>query len=54
MTKKTRGAEAPPRKKGQPPPVDKLLIPAIIAALAMLAYQFFKGIATEVRSLNKT
>lgn len=36
-------------KKGQPPPVDKLIKPAIGVGLALLAYQFFKGLTGEVR-----
>lgn len=35
-------------KKGKPPPVDKLLLPAIGIALALLAYQFLKGLGTDV------
>jgi hypothetical protein len=35
-------------KTGSPPPVDKLLKPAVGIALALLAYQFFKGISGEV------
>jgi hypothetical protein len=33
----------------EPPPVDKLIMPAIVIGLAMLAYQFIKGISSEVR-----
>jgi hypothetical protein len=44
---------APPKekkvKKGTPPPIDKLLIPAIGLTLAMLAYQFLKGVGADVR-----
>ena len=36
-------------KKGRPPPVDKLLKPAIGVAIALLAYQFLKGLGSEVR-----
>lgn len=39
----------PKEKKGRPPPVDKLLKPAIGIALALLAYQFLKGLGSEVR-----
>jgi len=35
-------------KKGQPPPVDKLIKPAIGIGLAMLVYQFIKGLNSEV------
>ena len=43
----------PPKKTGgkgkeRPPPVDKLILPAIGIGLALLAYQFFKGIKAEV------
>jgi hypothetical protein len=34
--------------KERPPPVDKLLKPAVVVALAIVAYQFFKGINSEV------
>jgi hypothetical protein len=34
--------------KGKPPPVDKLLKPAIVCAIAVVAYQFFAGIKAEV------
>jgi len=41
----------PPKvKKGEPPAVDKLIKPAIGIGLALLAYQFIKGLQTEVRS----
>ena len=33
----------------KPPAIDKLLIPAIVVAVAVVAYQFFKGITAEVR-----
>jgi hypothetical protein len=36
------------KKNGAPPAVDKLLKPAIGVAMALLAYQFFKGINGEV------
>jgi hypothetical protein len=35
----------------EPPPVDKLIKPAIVVGLAMLAYQFLKGISSEVSAL---
>jgi hypothetical protein len=40
---------APPQKekklkKGKPPPIDKLLVPAIGIAIAIVAFQFVKGI----------
>jgi len=35
-------------KKGRPPPVDKLLLPAIGVAFALLVYQFMKGLGAEV------
>ena len=35
--------------KERPPPIDKLIKPAVGLALALLAYQFFKGISSEVR-----
>jgi hypothetical protein len=38
----------PPKEKrmlkGKPPPVDKLIVPAIGIALAIVAYQFVRGI----------
>lgn len=53
---KTSVTAATAVKKGKttskPPPIDKLLIPAIGLALALLAYQFFKGITAEVRMQN--
>jgi hypothetical protein len=36
------------RKTLEPPPVDRLIMPAIAIGLAMLAYQFIKGITSEV------
>jgi hypothetical protein len=36
------------KKNGRPPPIDKLMKPAIGIGLALLAYQFFKGIGAEV------
>lgn len=38
--------------KERPPPVDKLIIPAIGIGLAILAFQFLKGIKTEVRAVQ--
>jgi hypothetical protein len=35
-------------KTEKPPPIDKLLIPAIGVVLAFVAYYFMKGISTEV------
>ena len=35
-------------KKGTPPPVDKLLKPAIGVALALVAYQFIRGLGSGV------
>jgi hypothetical protein len=44
---------APPKekkvKKGTPPPIDKLLLPAIGVTLALVAYQFLKGLGANVR-----
>jgi hypothetical protein len=40
----------PKKKNGQPPPVDKLIKPAIAIALAMVVYQFIRGIGAEVSS----
>lgn len=41
------------KKKGskteKPPAVDKLILPAIGIGLALLAYQFFQGVKSEVR-----
>jgi hypothetical protein len=42
-------APIPKRKTERAPPVDKLLKPAIGIGLALLAYQFFKGLDAEVR-----
>lgn len=36
------------KKNGQPPPVDKLIKPAIGIAIALVAYQFVRGIGAEV------
>jgi hypothetical protein len=46
----------PPKEKkmlkGKPPPVDKLIVPAIGVALAIVAFQFVRGILrAEVRGL---
>jgi hypothetical protein len=38
----------PKTKKGTPPPIDKLVKPAIGVALALLGYYFFQGINSEV------
>jgi hypothetical protein len=35
-------------KKGKPPPIDKLIIPAIVVGAALLAYQFLQGITADV------
>lgn len=35
-------------KKGKPPPIDKLIKPAIGIGLALLAWQFIKGLNSEV------
>ena len=35
-------------KKGTPPPIDKLLKPAIGVALALVAYQFIRGLGSGV------
>ena len=35
-------------KKGRPPPIDKLMMPAIVVGAAMLAYQFLKGMTSDV------
>lgn len=43
--KKSKGSE-------RPPPIDKLIKPAIGIGLALLAYQFFKGINSEVIRIN--
>ena len=34
--------------KERPPPVDRLIKPALGIGLALLGYQFFKGIQSEV------
>jgi hypothetical protein len=38
-------------KKGTPPPIDKLLKPAIGVALALIVYQFVRGLGAGVRCL---
>lgn len=38
--------------KQRPPPVDKLILPAIVVGVAILAFQFFKGIKSEVLRVN--
>jgi hypothetical protein len=43
-------APIPKRKTERAPPIDKLLKPAIGVGLALLAYQFFKGLDAEVRN----
>ena len=43
------GKKKTSKGKERPPEVDKLLKPAIAVALAMMLYQFFKGINSEVR-----
>ncbi|GKY91887.1 hypothetical protein MPSEU_000160300 [Mayamaea pseudoterrestris] len=48
----TMTAKPPKTKNGTPPPVDKLLMPAVGIALALLAYQFFKGISGEIPRIN--
>jgi hypothetical protein len=40
--------------KERPPPIDKLLKPAIGIGLALLAYQFIKGINQEVCTMYST
>ncbi|GAX12684.1 hypothetical protein FisN_15Hh160 [Fistulifera solaris] len=47
---------APPKvkkpKNGTPPPIDKLIIPAIGIGLALLAYQFIKGMTADLVRVN--
>lgn len=43
-------AKPPKKKTREPPPVDKLIKPAIGIGLALLAYQFMKGLSSEVSS----
>lgn len=45
MAAKQKGGKG----KERPPAVDKLIVPAIVVGLALLAYQFFQGIKAEVR-----
>jgi hypothetical protein len=45
--KQSKGSE-------RPPPVDKLIKPAVGIALAIVAYQFFTGIKSEVRETKET
>ena len=40
--------------KERPPPIDKLLKPAIGIGLALLGYQFFSGIAKEIPRVDVT
>ena len=44
--KKSKGS-----KTEKPPAVDKLILPAIGIGLALLAFQFFKGVQSEVRTV---
>eukprot|EP00977_Amphora_coffeiformis_P001335 scaffold278_cov195-Amphora_coffeaeformis.AAC.20 len=39
-------------KKGTPPPVDKLLKPAIGVALALVAYQFMRGLGSGIARIS--
>jgi hypothetical protein len=50
---------APPQKKekkvnkGKPPPIDKLIVPAIGLAIGIVAFQFIKGIiSADVSSIG--
>ena len=45
------GPASKKRRTLEPPPVDRLIMPAIVIGLAMLAYQFIKGISSEVSSI---
>jgi len=40
------------QKTGEPPPVDKLIRPAIGIGLALLAWQFMKGLGSEIPRAN--
>jgi len=40
------------QKKAQPPPVDKLIKPAIVVGLAILAYQFIKGLNSDIPRID--
>jgi hypothetical protein len=42
------------RKTSKAPPIDKLIKPAIGIGLALLAYQFFKGLDSEIPRLDPT
>lgn len=44
----TKKQKQQPVKSGQPPPVDKLMKPAIGVALAIVGYQFFRGLGADV------
>jgi hypothetical protein len=45
-----KGSNIPKKlKKGTPPPIDKLLKPAIGVALALIIYQFVRGLGAGVR-----
>lgn len=39
-------------KNGKPPPIDKLVLPAIGIGLALLAYQFIKGMTADVSEIE--
>lgn len=39
-------------KNGTPPPIDKLVLPAIGIGLALLAYQFIKGMTADVSTME--
>mmetsp|Transcript_8144 Transcript_8144/g.15334 ORF Transcript_8144/g.15334 Transcript_8144/m.15334 type:complete len:446 (+) Transcript_8144:216-1553(+) len=41
-------------KTEKPPPIDKLLIPAIGVVIAFVAYYFMKGISTEIPRIDVT
>lgn len=47
-SKPTATGSSGSKGKERPPPIDKLLKPAIGIGLALLAYQFIKGINQEV------
>jgi hypothetical protein len=48
MAKDSSSKPGKKRRTLEPPPVDKLIKPAIVVGLAMVAYQFIKGISSEV------
>ena len=48
MAKKKTANGSSSKGKERPPPVEKLIKPAIGIGLALLAYQFIKGIRSEV------